>query len=216
MGHGSVYNKSMKLFKHLAVILIAIFSVNMAWAQSYSTQMTPVTSEMLNDPIALSGICSEVEVVEWRDSGHKATQPTRSNIMALKRYCKEVMSAFPEFVKSRGFNIKKAGKLHTSVCFMPMDSSPRNLNDTNYRFSSRSKSYDSNGEIHQIWGYFQRYTNYIYVRNTGASYHKVVFIHELFHSASYYYGIYNQHTGHKDLRDENLAREFTIYLGYGE
>ena len=211
-GRGSAYHKCMKYFKHLVIILIIIFSVNVVWAQSYSTQMTPTISEKLNSPIAL---CSGIKIVEWRDSGTPATQLTKANIKALIRYCKEAMKAFPKFVKSKGYDLKRAGKLHTSVCFMPVNSSPRNLNDIDYRFSSRTKIYDSDGNVGQIWGYFQRYTDHIYVRNTAANHHRVVFIHELFHSASYYYGIYDQHEGYKDSKDENLAQEFTVYLGYG-
>jgi hypothetical protein len=125
------------------------------------------------------------------------------------------MKAFPKFVKDRGYTINNSGKLDTSVCFMPVNSSPRNLNDVDYRFSSRTKTYDSDGNSQAIWGYFQRHANHIYIRNTGATFHKVVFVHELFHAASYHYGIYNQHTGNKDLKDEKLAQDFTDYIGYG-
>ena len=199
----------MKYFKHLIIILITLFSINAL--AGYSTQMTPMKSEKLSNPIALSGVCSEVNIVEWRGNA----PITKQNIKHLKRYCKDAMNNFPKFVKSRGYKLKKSGKLHTSVCLMSVNSSPRNLNDADYRFSSRTMTYDEDGNVNPIWGYYQRYTNHIYLRSSVVNYHKVVFVHEMFHAASYYYGIYNQHKGNKDLKEENLAQEFTAYIGYG-
>lgn len=205
----------MKVIKHLFVILFTIFIANAVWAQSYSKQMTPIASEKLKNPIALSEVCSSVKIVEWRDSNHKATKLTDGNIKALKRYCKEAMETFPKFVKERGYKLRKGGKLKLSVCMMPVDSDPRNLNDIDYRFSARTKTYDEDGNVQRIWGYFHRNASHIYLRNTAANYHRVVFMHELFHAASYHYGVYDQHSGDKDKKDEVMARDFTAYLGYG-
>ena len=200
----------MKYARHLVVILIAIFSVNLAWA--YSSSMTPTTSEKLANPIALVDVCSDVNIVEWRGSSNLG--PTKGNIKALKRHCKNAMMAFPKFIKSKGYKLNKSGKLKTSICLIPMNDSPRNLNDVKHRFSSRTKTY-KNGEVERIWGYFQRHTNHVYLRNSAAGSHRVVFVHELFHAASYYYGIYGQHSGNKDLKEEQMAQDFTAYLGYG-
>ncbi|MDP2683493.1 MAG: hypothetical protein Q8P20_00395 [bacterium] len=204
----------MATFKHIVVFLFLFSISGGVLAQGPSTQMAPTTSEKLGNPISLSGICSEVKIIEWRDSGTENTKRNINNINAMKNYCNDAMNGFGKFIYSRGYKIKRVGKLHTSVCLMPVDSSPRNLNDVNFRFSNRTKTYN-NGNVEIIWGYFQRYTNYIYVRNTVATSHKVVFVHELFHAASYYYDIYSQHPGNKDITEENLAQEFTVYIGYG-
>ena len=201
----------MKYIRYIFVSLVTIFIVNIAWA--YSSQMTPTPSERLLNPIALTDICSEVRIVEWRGVGPLGI--TKNNIRQLQKHCKLAMSFFPKFVKERGYKMSKNDKLHASVCLMPVDDSPRNLNDINYRFSTRSRTYDDNGNVERIWGYFQRSTNYIYLRNSAVNRHKVVFVHEIFHAASYYYGIYDQHNGNKDLEEELMAQDFTDYIGYG-
>ena len=202
----------MKLFRYIYIVLFTLFS-NLALAQGYSTEMPPEPEELLNSPISLDDICSEVKIVEWRDSGAIGSKPTTQNIARLKSYCKETMDAFAGFVIGRGYKITKHGKLHTSVCLLPDTTSPRDLNDTYYRFSTRDKSYDEHGHVYEILGYFQRYYNHVYVINTVPTRYKVVFMHELFHAASYYYGIYAQHT--QPSQEELLAQDFTASLGYG-
>jgi hypothetical protein len=202
----------MKLFRYYIVLFTILFS-NLALADEHSMEMPPEPEELLSNPISLDDICSEVRVVEWRDSGAIGSKPTAKNIATLKADCKEVMEAFPGFVIGRGFKITKHSKLHTSVCLLPDSTSPRDLNDIYYRFYTRDKSYDEYGHIYEILGYFQRYYNHIYVINTAATRYRVVFMHELFHAASYYYGIYAQHT--RPSQEELLAQDFTASLGYG-
>lgn len=209
MRYDNAHIEAMRYFKHFIFILITLFTVNAV--AGYSSQMTPTFDEKLSDPIALTGVCSKVNIVEWRGE----VPMTQSAINRLKRSCEDAMSNFPKFVKSKGYKIKKPGKLHTSICLMPVNSNPRNLNDIDYRFSSRTMTFDENGNVDPIWGYFQRHTNHIYLRDSSVTYHKVVFVHEMFHAASYYYGIYNQHKGNKNLKDERMARDFTDYIGYG-
>ena len=140
------------------------------------------------------------------------------------------VSNFFEFMASRYSNYKlenAESNFDTSVSFMPylegqQGHQPRNLNDIKYRFAYRPKSY-RNGEVRDIWGFFQRAEDWVYVRNDvllgdgKTTNHETikVFVHEMFHAMSWHYGAFNQHPGRKDSVEENMAQEFTIYLGLG-
>ncbi len=220
----------MRHIKYLILFLILLIP-SLSIAQGHSTQMAPLQSERLKNPIVLTDRCKNVNIIEWRFTPGimRSTAPTKKNIKILDDICNHVMKNVVKFVKSKNYSLNDdISNFNTSVCIMPANlhrfgRSPRNLNDIKYRFSTRSKSYTPDGRLYSIWGYYQRYNNHIYIRNdvllndgvTANNDFKTTFAHELFHAISYYYGVYYQHNGNKSGVEEKLAEDFTEYLGLG-
>lgn len=185
--------------------------------------MKPQSYEKLESPIRLIDGCDDIFIQEWRSTPGlmETTGPTSKSIKVINEICNLSLNKFPEFAKKKGFVIKSVDeKFHTTICMMPADvydqgTAPRNLNDLKFRFAKRTIRYP-------LWGYFQRQQNYLYLRNDvlrnngRINYRfKTVFAHELYHALSYYYGIYYQYSGDKNKIDEQLAQDFSAYLGLG-
>ena len=198
--------------KSLILLLVLLFPFTVHADESIN-QMLPLKSELLIQPIVFDGICKNVKIVEWRDSGTEESIKSFNNQNNLNMLCQYSILKFPAFVRSRGYKIN-SGIFTTKISLMPMNSRERNLNDIKYRFSERGVFCDLNDPC-ILFGYFQIADNHIYIRNDAGSDYKVVFAHEIFHAASVFYGIYYQHTGPNHIVDENMAQEFTEYLGLG-
>ena len=198
--------------KYLLFLIILLFST-VAFASD--EQMEPLPNEKLQNPITLTQECKNVRIVEWKESDSAESKMTKAHIETLDKLCRYAILKFPEFLKSRGLKMNHQSDFQTSISLLPIDTEFRNLNDLQFRFSTRSVTYDENGDPYQIYGYFQRKTNHIYVRNDVAEDAKVVFLHELFHAASLYYGVYYQYPIKRASTDENMAKEFTKFIGFG-
>lgn len=181
-----------------------------------SRLMTPLPEEKLEQSIFLSGKCAHVEIVEWRGS--------RQDSVLLDAICQEVLDKFPLFIKEKtNFKLSRTELFSQSLSVIPFNSKFRNLNDTEFRFSARSGiEYDEDGAVMPILGYHQRSTSFIYVYNVVKIDGKLnpqfrtVFAHELFHALSFQWGIFQQHSGDKNIKEEEMAQEFTNWLGYGK
>ena len=173
-------------------------------------QMTPLQSELLKNPILLSGDCSGVTITEWQGKSSK------EKIQTVDSTCKKAFSEFKKFVKKKKITLDYTSKFSLKISFLAVGTEKRSLNDINFRFSSRTKEYDEDGDVIGIWGYHQRSSNYIYVFNLfdNPSF-ETVLAHEFFHALSFQYGLFNLHMGNKDKKDEKMAEEFTLFIGLG-
>lgn len=200
--------------KVLFIILIHSLLTITSTSQDYKKhkgQMTPLTQELLKKPVTLEDHCRNVKIIEWRGTNGYST-PNKRHIKAFNAQCNKALASFFKFMKDRhsDYTIKgKLSKFKTKLCLMPVGSSPRDLNDREYRFSRRMIKVN-------LWGYYEKATNYIYIRNDVMNVRKVIWSHELFHSFSHQFGIFKQHTGNRDKADERMAKEFTTYLGLGK
>lgn len=213
-------------FISILATIVSINAVNIGDATHFNSAsnytdakgvMSPLPNEKLGEPIYLDGPCSDVKIIEWRETkGVADSEMNEASINVLKNVCKLTVNNFESFIKTKD-NYTLIGDVddfRANICLMPLNSSPRNLNDIEFRFFNRYVK-------DTVWGYHQRATNNIYIRNDvfdgnmPRHYFVVVFAHELFHSLSYKYSIYDQHTGNKELVEEEMARQYTQYLGLG-
>lgn len=185
--------------------------------------MLPLPNERLPNPISLSDKCSNVNIVEWR-----GTKPSNKARNIIDNLCNDTVEGFNQFMQKQHIQPSKnlTLKFYISLSLIPADldydgAEHRNLNDLTFRFASRSKEYDQNGDVYPIWGYSLRQSHFIFVRNdvltekNEPSYpFQVVLAHELGHALSYHYGIYDQHGSNKDVKEENMIRRFTKFLGF--
>lgn len=182
--------------------------------------MTPLPEEKLTKSIFLTEKCALVEIVEWR-GGNEAER--KEEVAELDRICQQVVEKFPVFIKEKtDFKLSEDRGFSQSISVIPVNSEFRNLNDVEFRFSTRSGiEYDENGEVEPIWGYHQRATSFIYIYNLVRTKGKLnlqfrtVFAHELFHALSFKLGIFHQHTGDKNQKEEEMAQQFTEWMGWG-
>jgi hypothetical protein len=208
----------MRILRFLTVFLITcVASIALA---GYSTKMQPTPDERLDNPIYLSGPCSDVKVVEWRyrPGYSESTGPSPKSIRILKKLCKLAVREFPDFVENKGFKLEHDRSFRTTLSLIPTNSKPRNLNDLKYRFFERYQQF-------ALLGYHHRSTNYTFVMHnvlksneTPNSKFKTVYVHELYHALANYYGVFHQYSDNLDTAsriDEALAMEFTAHLGLG-
>lgn len=197
------------MINYLISLLAISVSLTLAGPPKDINGMPPLSSERLTNPISLENECKNVKIIEWRTTnGYHG--PSKKLLKEINRLCKLAAGNFIPFLKEKypEYNIDKdISSFKTQLCFMPVGSKPRSLNDLKYRFATRVIRY-------RVWGYFEKATLNIYIRNDIALY-KTVFVHELFHSLSYRLGIFDQHSGNQDVTDEAMAQEFTEYLGLG-
>lgn len=183
--------------------------------------MTPLPEEKLTKSIFLSEKCAMVEIVEWRGRDEVGRQ---EEVADLDRICQRVVEKFPIFIKEKtDFKLPEDLSFSQLVSVIPGDDGFRNLNDVEFRFSTRSGiEYDENGEVMPILGYHQRATSFIYIYNLVRikgklnSQFRTVLAHELFHALSFKLGVFGQHTGNKNEKEEEMAQQFTEWMGYGK
>jgi len=220
----------MKFYRILILIFIGLFSISAVAGDYEKGRQRPLHYERLPQPIALSGACRKIKIIEWRPTvGHsKSTRLTKRAVNIVNSTCNAAALSFYSFIDSKGkYTVSKEIRernFETSLSFMPANmnrggGAPRNLNDFKYRFVDRA-SYGP------VWGWFQRSTDWAYIRNDvlnddNKTFRKkfvIVTAHELFHAMSYASGVFHQHKPASDRDDieEEMARQFTEYLGLGK
>lgn len=193
--------------------------------------MIPLANEKLAQVLTLTGVCKDVKIVEWRPTPGFAlsTSYSANALQLLNQTCQKAVNNFYSFLIKEGWHLPKKDNFAQSIALMPANlqrhgADYRNLNDSFFRFFSRTKEYDEDGDVIAIWGYQQRAINYIYIRNDvylddGKHFNSrfvTIFSHELGHALSNYYGVYSLHKGNKNNADERLAVRFTKFLNVGE
>lgn len=154
--------------------------------------MTPFFEEILLQPVELK--CGAV-VMEWQGK-HSDQDVDRLNYL-----CSYAEKKFWEFIKNKGFDIKRNRDFHFQVSLLADGTGYRQLNDLRYRFQNR---FGARGK--EVWGYVYRDTHYLFVFNDVDAWNfDDIFIHELFHALSIYYGLFDSHS---NKVDEQLALEF--------
>lgn len=167
--------------------------------------MAPLQTEFLNRPITLD--CG-LMIQEWR-----GTKPTLVEIKKLNKLCTFAVSKFPEFIAKHNIKKQHNGAFAWNISLIPDGYCYRCLNDIHFRFKRRGLRQD-------LWGYTDNNEKYIWtISNTTDSYFKTIYIHEIFHALSMFYGIYDSHhpfnNWERSRADERLAQGFTEYLGLG-
>ncbi len=190
--------------RHIFSIILAIFLItNVAFAdRKIVGHSTPLQNEFLENPVALD--CG-VTVQEVRGS-------LPQSYRLLNRMCTLAYSNFFKFVEAKGLRVNHHNSFKWNVSFLPEGTCYRCLNDEQYRFSNRFIS-------GAVIGYTSRNDRYAFITNIYDNEFDVTFVHEMFHSMSMYYGVYDNHPGswtNKTKADEKLASEFTEWLGYGK
>lgn len=191
--------------KILKIVLAILFITTFAWAdEKIVGHVEPLPEELLPTPIDLKNC--PIDIYEWRSKN-------KSEFKAgwLGEYCELTIQKFNEFVALKG--LKKAHNEPYEgwkVSIIPDNREYRSLNDLQYRFAARS-------QYVELWGYTHLRTKYIFLANEATP---PFWAHELFHSLSVHYGIYEAHHPYdisiRIKEDEKLAREFTVWLGLGK
>ena len=196
-----------------AVALAATLVTGAARAEmgAESFTMTPLADEMLLNPITLSDKCEGVVVREWRE-GEPGTEATRAAIRVMDRLCNRALGAFERFTDRHGLERVHSLPFSWSVSVIPDGDCYRCLNDLTYRVSSRSEQIE-------VWGYTSLTHRFIFILNQvqvngkpGVLWQKI-WVHELFHALSMYYGIFESHAGTDAKRvkiDERYAKKFEV------
>ena len=176
-----------------------------------SFTMTPLADEMLSKPITLSDKCDGVVVREWRETD-PGTEATPAAIRVMDRLCNRALGAFERFTDRHGLERVHSLPFSWSVSVLPDEDCYRCLNDLTYRFSTRFAQIE-------VWGYTSLTHRFIFVLNQvqvngkpGLLWQKV-WVHELFHALSMYYGIFESHAGTAAKRvkiDERYAKKFEV------
>lgn len=185
-----------------------------------SLQMTPLPEEQLDNPVNLTQDCQKVQIQEWRATAKLSnTIPSEMAVKVMDQACHWAVKNFPAFVTARGYQLDNYYSPTVHLSIIPADlnhhgADPRNLNDIIHRFSTRTQHRDQNGEVIPIWGYFQRSTLHIYLRNDILLGSVIninfihTFIHEMFHAMSWQFGIFSQHRNSPETEEEQLAEQF--------
>ena len=212
--------------KILYVILIVTLAASAQADSKVVGHQKPLPNETLSQPLALSGMCSNILVKEWR-----GTKPSVDKIKVMSMVCNMVVDRFYSFVKEQGFSATKRYNPRYSLSLIPWYSYSggneyRNLNDSSYRFVSRPKFCNDEGRTCKanetpwpLQGYTDRVDKFIYMRNDPIVYgkenkeFKTLFAHELFHMMSFETRSFHKHSSPKI--EELLANKFTIALGLG-
>jgi hypothetical protein len=187
--------------RFFALVLFIILVAGVAFAdQRIVGHMTPLPEEKLENPVTLDCGIIVQEV-------HGSMNYARLNAM-----CTHAYENFWTFVDAKGLETRHRNRFAWNISFLPDDTCYRCLNDEQYRFKFR--------HVHgRLIGYTDRDQQYAFmISNHRDREFNVTFVHELFHSMSMYYGVYDNHGGtyaQKTAADERLAVEFTEWLGYG-
>lgn len=182
------------------IILSIIFCANVALADRTVGHPTPFQSELLENPVVLD--CGAT-IREVRGSSQNYAQ--------LNSMCTHAYSNFFQFIAAKGLRVNNHDPFQWNISFLPEATCYRCLNDEKYRFNNRFIG-------GAVIGYTSRNDRYAFISSTRDSQSNVTFVHEMFHSMSMFYGVYDNHSGswsRKTEADERLATEFTEWLGYG-
>jgi hypothetical protein len=184
----------------------------------------PLPSELLAKPIPLKGECTSFVIKEWR-----GTQITPQAIKIINNTCNTAAKSFFPFVKEKGYTIKQNVKFVVGISLIPWDQEKdgadyRGLNDMKYRFVQREKFCDAYGRPCHLWetplsvyAVSDKYRNWIFLLNDvyyaeeWLPSFRTIWTHELFHTFSHHYGVFDQHPGmerNKITKDEEMAYAF--------
>lgn len=190
--------------------------------------MDPWPSEKFSVPLDLPN-CPWIKIIEWRKPSQLNyggfSEPAKK---ILDETCVKAVKNFSSYITYRKHKVMiDLNTFRQSLCLIPALSyyeglEFRNLNDSNFRFRDREKTYDNQGQLNIIWGYTSFRNNTSYIRNDvinedGTVNNKVVtvFAHELYHAMSWHYHVNDRY--HNDAKiEEDMAVGFTQYLGYGK
>lgn len=190
------------MFRYIFTIILSIlFCTNIALADRVVGHPTPFQNELLRNPVMLE--CG-VTIREVRGGS--------LNYAQLNSMCTHAYSNFFRYIEARGLRVNHHDSFSWNISFLPEGICYRCLNDEKYRFNNRFIG-------GKVIGYTSRNDQYAFITSTQDSEFNVTFIHEMFHSMSMFYGVYDNHYGSwtcKTEADEILAVEFTEWLGYGK
>ena len=193
--------------------------------EAYSERY-PLKTELLAEPIHLTGVCKNIKIVEWRGT------PISDGAAALiDSTCNSVLKnwfAFMTVDKHYSFETPIDTFPPRNLCLLPYRGNERRgLNDVEFRFLRSQRGYDGYGNPNRILGYTEKFKPYTYMMNdvlnedgTANRQAVIVLAHELFHVLSYHYRIHD-HFYDKEYdrsrRDEIFADQFTekYYGGKG-
>lgn len=162
----------------------------------------PLENEQLPCPVVLD--CG-ANIIEWRSV-------TQKDIQQLNKLCTHALSNFFIFAKRKGKELPINYNFYAKLSLIPYGTNYRDLNDLTYRFRYRTIQ----SEVSGYTDYISRFS-FIFSDQMHREF-KTTFVHELFHSMSIYYGLYDLYPGStndKVTNNEELAIEFTEWLGYG-
>jgi len=189
------------MFRRFIILFAILLVASTAFGDQYIVgHMPPLPNEFLSNPVTLDcGVTiQEVRGVSL-DYAH------------LNSLCIHAYSNFFKFVEAKGLKTSHRKSLRWNASFLPERPCYRCLNDETYRFRYR--------HVHgNLIGYTDKDIEYAFMSSVRDHQFSTTFVHELFHSMSMYYGVYNNHPGNwtaKTAADEVLAQDFTEWLGYG-
>lgn len=210
--------------KFVIIIAILLFFSKNVRAEKFDTQMFPTQAEKLVQPIKLTRSCKGIDIIEWRATRAmpESTGINPKSIELIDRVCNKVFKKINPFLVSQGRKPIKLTNIKQTLSLMPFDPlyegiEYRNLNDIQYRFFNRRKTYDQNGAVEPIVGYHQRVKKHIYLRNDVLddinlevnSKFTETLVHELFHAITFEFGVF---TAAEIELEEKLASNFENYL----
>ena len=182
----------------LFILLISTFSFGADKNSKIVGHQQPLKSEVIN-PIVLD--CGFIIEEFW---GEKIT---KGFIQRLNDTCLLAHSNFGPFLRRNGLKKAHDIEFYWSGSFIPDGTCYRCLNDIEYRFANRP-----NKEMLSGYSNLDDLHSFIGVNRDDVI---VTFLHELYHAMSEYYGVFDTLGNtfeERVVRDESLARQFTIWL----
>ena len=183
----------------------------------------PWPSEKLIENVELSQ-CPWLSIIEWRTSvDNLYGGPSKKAKQVLNEFCYRAAKQFPQFLKKKKINLSiDFDGFHQNICLIPVSDNARDLNDLFFRFKSREKTYDADGQLNIVWGYTDFRGNITFVRNDIINKNNIinqtavlVFVHELYHAMSWHFKV-NDYYHNSAIVEETMAQEFTQFMGLGK
>lgn len=188
-----------RLIYIINIVIVLLFAQTAIADQRISGYITPLPEELLERPIVLDCGATIREVRGTIDYSK------------INSMCTHALSNFFKFIEAKGLKAERKNSFRWNLSFLPEYNCYRCLNDEVYRFKNRY--------VHgRLIGYTDMSVQYAFMSNVRDDQFNITVVHELFHSMSMYYGVYMSHPGswsEKTMADENLAKSFTLWLGYG-
>lgn len=223
-----------------ALSFVSVLSVNALADSRVVGHPEPFEHELLPQPISLTGACSNVKIVEWREYVRNDF-----DVKVVDDTCNLTYKKWYKFMAMKGYKITKKVKPSYKLSLIPFDpfrngARYRGLNDFYFRFSEVQRmclnDTNENGEHDTGETYYKCPPNdfssimfgaaflklkRIFVRNDPTLINnspntafQAVFSHELAHELSYETGVRSQYSDDPDM-EEKLAFEFSEWLGFG-
>ena len=147
----------MRFFCILFILLFATISV----ADESKTRgpIEPLKKERLSSEISLTDKCKKVNIIEWQSISNLNEKDKGFQIKEIDKICNKSIKLL-----IKRFDIKSTVLFFQSISLLNFDSNYRSLNDSDYRFYYRTKSY-IDGHVVPIYGYQQPSIEHIYIFN---------------------------------------------------